>query len=742
MRRLADLFDSRFALVVGVVVGIAVGLWALGEALTWWLPAGIVVFGIVATVPELARGSLLLACAAVVAMLALIGFNVALRNVLDVLPDSLVPQGYRFPIPVGLIFAVAVFTGAAYFYLRGTWARANPPDWLEKLAIPRTHIPTPGWSKRLALRWAVILAVGVVIGLPPLVTLLKEHNESKSGAVPVAARIGSDLDVFIVGERRSPLPHGVPAESAREGFLPAYSGAVDLDARFGIGFARGRRVSWTKTGIADEREAQAALASPQEPAVEPPGPRARADTVIVLMVDATPPVFGDPAQLKDVPRRPGEVARWTAIARAAREAGGDTTPVYALLQTTDDARLQKWESFDELGGVVSIQRFGSRTATDAAVRLAVGASTAQEDFWLAEQHRPILLFDRDEPVPRPLHIERLFKEKHVRQCPDLSDGKCTTEPVLRAADLETPGMHLVIDRPKKNLNKLAMRERDTWFREKPGPPEVQAPEPGAPPPGTPPPASSPPPQGSEPLGDGSSIYVHPVSVNEDGRRRLYLDYWWYLPDNPTRAGKGAFCGAGLVILGVTCFDHDSDWEGVTVVIERSGEEWTPVAVHYAQHESVVRYEWQKLRAYWDADPGLAPVLTRIPDHAKRPLVFIAQGTHAAYARDCARECKQVATGREEGTHDGGLPWVGDNTEICLRVTCLRPLPTASGGRGPALWNAFEGPWGSRHCLWRYYCDSGTPPPAPGQQDRYREPAHYDGTGDVSNRGGGYEEADD
>jgi hypothetical protein len=34
-------------------------------------------------------------------------------------------------------------------------------------------------------------------------------------------------------------------------------------------------------------------------------------------------------------------------------------------------------------------------------------------------------------------------------------------------------------------------------------------------------------------------------------------------------GLKAFCGAGLVIPGITCHDHQSDWEGLTVVVDRA-----------------------------------------------------------------------------------------------------------------------------------------------------------------------------
>src|SRR5262249_28280148 len=100
--------------------------------------------------------------------------------------------------------------------------------------------------------------------------------------------------------------------------------------------------------------------------------------------------------------------------------------------------------------------------------------------------------------------------------------------------------------------------------------------------------------GEEKVAAKTAIYVHPVSVtHDDGRRLLYLDYWWYLAYNPVELGGGALCGAGLVISGVTCPSHQSDWEGVTVVVDRTGKPRL-LAVQYAQHSDVVRYPWSLL----------------------------------------------------------------------------------------------------------------------------------------------------
>ena len=70
----------------------------------------------------------------------------------------------------------------------------------------------------------------------------------------------------------------------------------------------------------------------------------------------------------------------------------------------------------------------------------------------------------------------------------------------------------------------------------------------------------------------TTVYVHEVPD------KLHpgwtdIDYWWYLPDNPADDPQGAMCGAGFVIPEITCFDHQSDWEGVTVVV---GKDQNPV----------------------------------------------------------------------------------------------------------------------------------------------------------------------
>jgi len=142
----------------------------------------------------------------------------------------------------------------------------------------------------------------------------------------------------------------------------------------------------------------------------------------------------------------------------------------------------------------------------------------------------------------------------------------------------------------------------------------------------------------------------------------------------------------------------------------------------------VRYAWTSLRERWDREPKFRRFLADVPDGAHRPLVFVAAGTHASYPVPCSRGCVQTPhPTREEQEHRGTLRWEGNDTTRCAELRCVRPLPTRAGGNLPALWNGFEGVWGRRHCVLRVYCNSGSPPAAPGKQGRYRHPTRFNGS---------------
>jgi hypothetical protein len=669
---------------VVVVLALLGGLLVLAIATQWWIVVPVLAFGVVASIPRLGQGVLQLACAAAFAMLGLIAVAVVVRVLL-----SITPLDERLPILPGLVLAAVVFGAVVYWYLTDDWA------WAKRLGF---EVPSPNWRRKgsriiatVALTLAVIIVLPIVVGL----------REPDSEPIEQAGDVLSTLDVLVVSEPPAPgASTEIPSDVMLRRLAGPYAHADAFEIRYSVGFREGVGVRWTKTGAVDEAAAIAALTKPDASRVPPPEPANDADRVLVLVVDGTP--------------------------------GGTST--YALLQTVDRLRLRNWTTFVRpgthvrRGRAVSVQALASRTMTDAAVRLALGTPSAQEDFTLALRYRPILRFDSEEPVPRPLSVERLFAEGKVKQCFDeLGGSDCETVEKPRA--LDNGRTHLDLSLPDSDhLRALARREQHEQAGSGGAPAEPPAPDVAAPPPLTPPPLVR---RAELRLGEGSAIYVHPVPVDSQDSRLLYLDYWWYLPENPAGSGAGSFCGPGLVIPGISCFDHESDWEGVTVVLNRTHPRQPPrpVAVHYAQHDSVVRYRWADLRAAWKRNRRTREIRESASGRGAHPLVFVARGTHASYPMPCGGGCRQVAHDVEEKPHNGKLPWVGNRAAACGTETCVAMLPTTSAGTAAALWNAFEGPWGERHCFLTYYCDSTSPPAAPGQQARYEDPTDDDGTYD-------------
>jgi hypothetical protein len=687
---------KRWASRALVCLAVVLGLLALADAVDVRIAIGVGLLALLAAWPRLPRvprvDSAVVrgAGAVLLALLALVGLDVVLHFAIDALDLP------RLPIGVGLVFAAVVFAAVAYWSLR---------------RAPYGKLPS-GIA-------AVALALLVVVATPILVGALT----AASSPVPTSRPVASKLDVLIVTAGRL---RGTPRE------LPPDPSLAGFDVRYSVGVAAGAGVRWTLVGGEDRGEALRAIAAGRERPAEAgaPLPRRGADSVLLLLVDSTPPAVDAPAELPSLPGAPGEVERWQRVAAAAAPPG---TPTFALLQTTGERRLGRWaDRFASRGEAVSAQALESLTATDAAVRMAVAAPTSRTDFALAMEYRPVLLLDRAEPDPWPLAIHPLFAEGRVRLCHDLdlTGTDCGNGPVRSPAELESGGTHLRLElRSSRELKRLA-REQLARQREEAaaaeGVPAPAAGGPGAAPEGTPPPGTAPTAGPGPPPGAGTAIYVHPSSAERDGRHLLYLDYWWYLTDNPVAVGDGALCGAGLVIAGVTCENHQSDWEGMTVVVDRSAAEPRAVAVHYAQHGDVVRYGWRQLRERWDGSAQIARLLAGVSDASTRPLAFVAEGTHSTYPIPCG-DCSQVAHSElNDGPHRGDFGWVGNDSGACGRASCLQMLPTREAGREPALWNAFDGPWGEHHCFLVYYCDSGSPPASPGHQGRYLHPAQYDG----------------
>lgn len=580
-------------------------------------------------------------------------------------------------------------------------------------------LPRPLWAGIVGIA-APALGVALLIAVPAAV------RPERVKAVPIAERenVRSQIHLRIVSDGSV---HEPPSPIALD---PGLNG---FDVRYSVGVADGTKVRWTLTDTPDHNAALAALADGRtaEPEAPPPAVPASADSLLMLLVDGTEPV----AKAAGFRTQSGtDVDPWEPVRDAA---GGTTMPTFVALETEADARLARWKAIAGADGdAVSLQRLGRPSVTEAALALAIESQSAMSDLILARDHRPILLFDSDEPVARAVSIDWLFHNGKIRQCDDEDD--CGAGPVPNSGALSNGGTHLRIDQAawdsedeQRRLRALVRHEAEDAKAGRTKPSDVSELVERA---EAPPEVSS----DADRIAE-TAIYVHAVpDIARDGSRLLYLDYWWFLPDNPVAIGGKAFCGPGMVIPGVTCHNHESDWEGVTVVLNRSKTPPAIQEVHYAQHSHVVRFKWEDLAAHWKGK-RYAKFLEATENGSQRPLAFAAAGTHATYPFDCRDDCKQFAdAGLGEDRHDGGLPWLGNYTNTCGSASCLQRIPTRVRGIEPALWNAFTGPWGSRNCAFGYYCDLGTAPSAPGMQPRYERPQACDGSGVRSGKGFKYE----
>ena len=151
--------------------------------------------------------------------------------------------------------------------------------------------------------------------------------------------------------------------------------------------------------------------------------------------------------------------------------------------------------------------------------------------------------------------------------------------------------------------------------------------------------------------------------------RTRIDYWWAFTANRSPSLRDAACLPALAVMRWTCFDHDGDLEGVTVVI-RGGR---PESVWFAAHSGVTRVGWTELKH--DGD---------------RPLVFVANGSHASYPDPCSANCRgpgrSVIGSTPEGNHDGSrrVDLAAGPTRVERRRQCLLPGLCIRGDEPPPV----------------------------------------------------------
>jgi hypothetical protein len=185
-----------------------------------------------------------------------------------------------------------------------------------------------------------------------------------------------------------------------------------------------------------------------------------------------------------------------------------------------------------------------------------------------------------------------------------------------------------------------------------------------------------------------------AAVSGEGLRS-YWDYWWFYRYNDYTAAPS---------FPYFDYDHEGDWEGMTVVTEAEHPEQVGAPevlwVAYAMHERVFRYERDVL--------GFS---------GTHPFGYPADGSHATYAHKCASNylstCENYAHPRyPDGDHGGERP--GTLNSSCWHCVVAFPEtaeafsdPTVWPAEGEAGWNALDVAYGGAD--------------TPGTQDRYLQP---------------------
>jgi hypothetical protein len=518
-------------------------------------------------------------------------------------------------------------------------------------------------SALLDWRWwivAVITSIGFIVGLPAGLTLLG-HSDGPPirSQAPIPGRV--DLVVVSPGPRhegalnRPPLP-------------PADLAAWDL--RYTIAVPARERPGLAVLVAGTDSRAMALRALRTGRALEPgkvewrPG----AQRAVVLDVDQAPFFVRGSGPEGPALGQIGGLAR--AADRLVAATSSLQAPLFVLLADSRGDRLDRWAAWarDHQGEADVAADLEGPTLLDAGLRLVSQSRTTLADRQLAYAYRPLLFFDKRELYDWPVDVDAAFAEEAVRMCKHGAGGdQCET--VKRASDLDQSFDYLKVDREHFGAADLAL----------------------------------------SPQAVGSTYYYHVVHAQAGSK--TYIDYWWYLPYNPSLSAW--MCSPGFNVPNLDCFDHESDWEGVTVEVSAEGE--PPSAVLYAQHANVARLPWDELKEGWR---GLDQAPQVDVGNAHHPLVFVARASHASYRNPCADPaCFQYGSVVPEGKHGGRSAWTGNDDDVCAGK-CLKPLPITRDDK-PATWNAFSGPWGTQTCiLGGTFCDHGEAPHSPFFQWRY------------------------
>jgi hypothetical protein len=338
----------------------------------------------------------------------------------------------------------------------------------------------------------------------------------------------------------------------------------------------------------------------------------------------------------------------------------------------------------------------------------------KQDRELALTYRPHLLFDSEERF-RPKDVTRFLAEEQPNLCEpeQLRRDDCPSkrvEGLIKELVVRQGGEYNEND-PSYVLYRLHLANKKSYFElggdERTGR-DLEPDDRGS----------------LERKGSLGKIYYR-VTRHGD---RAYIEYWWFFRFNESPVYADYMCLAGLSIASGSCFDHQGDWEGITVSVpDKEDAKPEEALVTYTGHH------WPGYTYKWPDLVGLGSVAD-----GTHPRVYVANGSHASYPTPCDADCTQldyrIKIGRwkfkwelevPDGAHDGTKPWPPNARGSNENCACLEPLPVDFSGR-PAHWLKYQGKWGSAACTYILKaCTRTLGPHSPAYQGRYGSPFKFE-----------------
>jgi hypothetical protein len=580
-----------------------------------------------------------------------------------------------------VLFVFAKATAEMHFGTASFWAYVGLGAALFTVVVAiatALQVIARQWGRAVA-RWMLVLPVAVLVAVGAGLTQqpLPVPVEFTEAPLPTTPQ-----DVVILVDPSDPYVTAL-AERARSSpseIAPSEVHSWGTDVAFGLAVLNGRAggTAWSLVSrpTTDRAETLRALASVRPTSSAPE--RATLDRALFELADRNTPRIpwrkGSAHTIALVVNAlPPQEPSGDALARLAQPAAIRRPSVSVWYrQKAQSAVYGKWLAWTRNAGG-NLGSDTGRSMFDDVAQLSLNRYYFQ-DFLLAEQYRPHLKFDGHERF-RPLDVTKFIAKEKPRLCRPRAFRPDDCEKVDSAPRLHGKDGYLRLGGEQRGGRDLPADDRNSPQR----------------------------------------MYYR---VSRSGVM-VNIEYWWFFRYNVSPVFGDYMCLAGLSLAEGSCFDHQGDWEGITVsLVNKDGAGTSGGFVSYTGHG------WPGYRYGWETLRGMGSIAKDT-----HPVVYVAFGSHASYPQRCRRHCTQLDFRHPiagfhvplpDGQHDGGADWPL-NKGIGLFCGCLEELPAAFDGR-PVSWNAFRGQWGAPACTFVLKsCTRSLGPPSPAHQPRFSDP---------------------